>query len=184
MSIDSSSGVFSTFNRGNDVFSRFRTENSADGQDIASLLDLGKNGSGKNLPGTNGLNDLFKTLDANSDGSLSSDEFSSLSSSSFTPQTFNSLLSLQENSTSSLAQKFVTAADTDKSGGVSVDELTSQAKTIGMSSDDISALSSMFSKVDTSSEEQPSTSRNCRTARCLAGKLSIAILSVVRTSTS
>jgi len=159
MSIDSSSGVFSTFNRGNDVFSRFRTENSADGQDIASLLELGKNGSGQNLPGTNGLGDLFKTLDANGDGSLSTDEFSNLpSSSSFTPQTFNSLLSLQENRVDGLAQQFVTAADTDKSGGVSLDELTSQAKTIGMGSDDISALSSMFSKVDTDGDGSLSAS--------------------------
>ena len=52
----------------------------------------------------------------------------------------------------------MTAADTDKSGGVSVDELTSQAKTIGMSSDDISALSSMFSKVDTDGDGSLSAS--------------------------
>jgi len=148
MSIDSSSGVSTSFNRGSDIFSRFRSQNSTDGQDIASLLQLGKNASGQNLPGTNGTADLFKTLDSNGDGSLSNDEFSNLSS-SFTPQTFGSLLSLQENGVNKLAQDFVTAADTDKSGGVSLDELTSQATKIGMGSTDTSALKSMFSKVDT-----------------------------------
>jgi len=149
MSIDSSSGVSSTFNRASDVFSRFRSQNSTDGQDIASLLQLGKNASGQKLPGTNGTADLFKALDSNGDGALSSDEFSDLSSSSFTPQTFNSLLSLQENRVDNLAQKFVTAADSDNSGGVSLDELTSQATKIGLGSADTSALKSMFSKVDT-----------------------------------
>ena len=148
MSIDSSSGVSTSFNRGSDIFSRFRSQNSTDGQDIASLLQLGKNASGQNLPGTNDTADLFKTLDSNGDGSLSDDEFANLSS-SFTPQTFGSLLSLQENGVNKLAQDFVTAADADKSGGVSLDELTSQATKIGMGSTDTSALKSMFSKVDT-----------------------------------
>lgn len=148
MSIDSSSGVSTSFNRSSDIFSRFRSQNSTDGQDIASLLQLGKNASGQNLPGTNGTSDLFKTLDSNGDGSLSNDEFANLSS-TFTPQTFGSLLSLQENGVNKLAQDFVTAADTDKSGGVSLDELTSQATKIGMGSTDTSALKSMFSKVDT-----------------------------------
>src|SRR6201995_1139719 len=107
MSIDSSSSYSTNFNRTSDIFARFRAGASSDSQDLASLLGLGKNDStGQNLPGTNGTTDLFKALDANGDGSLSTDEFSSLSS-GFSPQTFNSLLSLQaDNSTDPLAQAF------------------------------------------------------------------------------
>ena len=52
---------------------------------------------------------------------------------------------------SGLASKFVTAADTDKSGGLSLDELTSEATKLGFGSDS-TALSTMFGKVDTNGD--------------------------------
>jgi len=147
MSVASSSGIFSGNGRASDIFARFRAGSSSTSQDVSDLLGLGNNDPpGQNLPSKNGT-DLFKTLDSNGDGSLSTDEFAALKS-KFTPDTLGSMLSLQENRLDSLASKFVTAADTDQSGGISLDELTSEATKLGVDTSDSTRLSDLFGTLD------------------------------------
>jgi Ca2+-binding EF-hand superfamily protein len=89
------------------------------------------------------VDDLVSSLDSDSNGSLSSTEFSSFAS-QFDYSNSSTLLAAQEASSQQRFQSFYSSLDSDSSGGVSQDELSSAVSSYlsssGQSSTDSSAL--------------------------------------------
>ena len=142
MSFDSTGGIFAKAGGAADFLARMKGR-AANDSDLSILSGNGTSDvTGQKLPGTGTtVADLFKTLDTDGDGSIDGGEFASLPS-QFSADTMGSLLALQGDKFDAGVKAMISAADRDKSGGVSLKELgTAAAKTgVATGGTDLAAL--------------------------------------------
>ena len=142
MSFDSTGGIFAKAGGAADLLARMKGR-AANVSDLSILSGNGTSDvTGQKLPGTGtSIADLFKTLDTDGDGSLDGGEFASLPS-QFSADTMGSLLALQGDKLDAGVKAMISAADRDKSGGVSLSELGTAAakKGVATGGTDLAAL--------------------------------------------
>lgn len=133
MSVEKSGTIGSNRSLISELLARTKAGGTS-GFDLSGLLGAGD--TGKNLPGKDAaLAGLFDVLDSDKSGSISDDEFSSLSS-QYASGNMSLLLALQDVGLDARVDKFMQTADTDASGGLSIDELTATARKPGATGDD------------------------------------------------
>jgi Ca2+-binding EF-hand superfamily protein len=135
-----------------------------DGDDELSLQEFGA--AGQNVPGgisslgSQDLQSLFSAIDANSDGQISRGEATSAFS-KLSNAVQSQLLGVQEQSGPLSPQSLFASADTDGSGGLSIDEFkasVTQNLPDGATAPNDDQLQSAFNKIDTNGDGQLSQS--------------------------